>query len=171
MRKVIILVISIFLSFCLVPYSTAEEKSINGKDCVCPPSLGSAPNFNLKNIEGKKVKLSDYRGKGVIIFFWATWCTICQRHIGELNEVYEGLKKEGVELISIAVGDTARKVKRYMRNNPIEFPVLLDTREDVSQSYVVVGVPTFIIVDQAGYIQFQNHFWPRDYQQYLCQIK
>ena len=171
MKKIIVLVISVFLSLCIISYSPAEEKIVKGKVCVCPPSIGKAPNFNLKDLNGENVELSDFEGKGVILFFWATWCARCRGHMPELNEAYKRLKEEGIELVSIAVGDTAKKVKRYMRKNKIDFPVLTDTKEGVSQSYVVVGVPTFIVIDQAGYIQFQNHFWPRDYQKYLCKIK
>lgn len=139
------------------------------EDCGCPPSLGKAPDFSLQDLNGSIVKLSDYEGKGVILFFWATWCPRCQEHIKELNAIYAMLKDKDIAFLSIDMGENAKKVARFTKKTPIDFPVLLDKNSNISQAYVVVGIPTFIVVDKGGYIKFQNHFWPHDYEKYICE--
>lgn len=168
MRKIAIFTVLLIL-VCL-PFVAADERVGEKEEkCACPPSLGKAPDFSLKNMEGKEVGLSDMKGSGIILFFWTTWCEICKEHISELNKAYSALKEEGIEFLAIGVGETNRRVRRYIKRIPIDFPVLLDTNEKVGQSYVVLGVPTFIVINRDGYIKFQNHFWPYDYQNYICE--
>jgi len=171
MKKIFLslLLVSLVFMNCLCSFADVIKPKNTEDACECPPSLGKAPDFQLKDLDGKEVKLSDFRGKGVILFFWASWCVRCKDHLPEINQIYGMLKDKNIELLAIDVGETAKKVKRFMKKNPIDFPVLLDVSQSVSQSYVVVGVPTFIVMDKDGYLKFQNHFWPYDYEKYLCE--
>lgn len=165
------LFLALFLFFAFAGKISAQETvpvtpSQSEEDCKCP-ELGKAPDFNLKDMEGNEVKLSDFAGKGVILFFWATWCQRCQVDIPDLNKALPLLKEKGVEFLSIGVGETQRKISRFTRSIPIDFPVLLDSAQNTAQAYVVVGVPTFVIINNKGRIAFQNHFWPSNYEEYL----
>lgn len=166
---------SVVFLFCFFsPLLSAEEhlgEKIEDEELcpVCPASLGKAPDFTLKDLNGIDVKLSNFTGKGIILYFWATTCPICVEHTDELNKVYAVLKEKNIEFIAIGMGETKNRVNRFMRKSPIDFPVLLDTSGRVSQAYVILGPPSFVIINKTGYIRFQNFFWPYDYEKYICE--
>lgn len=166
MKKILYLTAAVFLIFSCMVYADTKEKE-NGEQNACPALLGNAPQFSLKDIEGKEIKLSDFKDQGVILFFWASWCPRCREEIPGLNRVYVLLKKKGINFLSIDAGETEKRIRRFVKNIPIDFPVLLDASQKVSQSYVVVGIPTFVVVNKNGQITFQNHFWPHNYEELL----
>ncbi|MDP1852959.1 MAG: TlpA disulfide reductase family protein [Candidatus Omnitrophota bacterium] len=172
MRRVIAF-LAVFLFCFFSPLVSAEDhlgEQIEGEEpCPCPVSLGKAPNFTLKDLKGNEVKLSDFNGKGIILYFWATTCPICVEHTDALNKMYTILKEKNIEFIAIGMGETKNRVNRFMKRKPIDFPVLLDTNGKVSQSYVILGPPSFVIINKTGYIRFQNFFWPLDYEKYICE--
>lgn len=128
-----------------------------------------APEFKLSSLNGKNVALSDFKGKPVILFIWATWCPHCVRELGHLEKSYNDIKKIGVELLAIDSGEPKERVVRYLNNRKIEFPVLLDTDSRVSYAYNVIGIPTLVLVDAQGKIKFQGNSLPEDFIQILTQ--
>lgn len=110
------------------------------------------PDFKLKDISGREVKLSDYKGKIVILNFWAVWCKYCKQEMPDLNELNKELEK-GNDAVIIAV-DAQEKidtVKSYLNDNNITLHVLLDEDGAVTQTYGVSGFPTTFIIDRDGY--------------------
>lgn len=146
---------------------SAQEEAVKKEEVCGCPKLGTAPDFTLKDANGNEVKLSDFKGRGIILYFWALWCPTCVGHIEEFNKLYHEFKEKNIEFFAINMGDSARRVKQFVKKVSLDFPVLLDTNEKVSQSYTVSGPPTFMIIHKAGNITFQNHFWPHNYEEYL----
>lgn len=172
MRRIITFLVVFLFCFFSPLFSDEEhlgEKIEDEELCACPASLGRAPNFTLKDLNGKEVKLSDFLGKGIILYFWSTTCPICVEHMDELNRMYPILKEKNIEFIAIGMGETKNRVNRFIRKSPVDFPILLDTNGKVSQAYVILGPPSFVILNKAGYIRFQNFFWPHDYEKYICE--
>ena len=128
-----------------------------------------APEFQLSSLSGNNVALSDFKGKPVILFIWATWCPYCVRELAYLEKSYLDIKKSGVELLAIDSGEPRERVARYLNNRKIEFPVLLDTDSKVSYAYNVIGIPTLVLVDAQGMIKFQGNSLPEDYLKILSQ--
>ena len=121
---------------------------------------GIAPEFQLSSLSGKNVALSDFKGKPVILFIWATWCPYCVRELAYLEKSYADIKKSGVELLAIDSGEPKERVNKYLKDRKIEFPVLLDIDSKVSYAYNVIGIPTLVLVDAQGKIQFKEITFP-----------
>jgi len=112
-----------------------------------------APNFTLKNLDGKEISLSEFRGKHVLINFWATWCGPCKIEMPSLEVLYERFKDKNFVLLAIS-NDMfgANIVKPFVKAHKINFTVLLDQRLKVSNAFGVVSLPTTFMIDPQGKI-------------------
>jgi len=121
-----------------------------------------APDFNLKDFDGNYVKLSDLKGKVVVVDFWATWCGPCKASFPALQKVYEKYKSNpNIVILALDTwekekteADKEKKVKDFIAQNNYTFKVLFDT--DVVTKYEVTGIPTKFVVDKDGMIQFKT---------------
>jgi cytochrome c biogenesis protein CcmG/thiol:disulfide interchange protein DsbE len=112
-----------------------------------------APDFSLKTLEGKTVKLSDYKGKIVIIDFWATWCPPCRKGIPDLIDLQKSYSKDLVVIgISLDQERTLKDLKPFIENYGINYPVVLGDQKVVLDYGGINAIPTSFIVDQKGYI-------------------
>ncbi|HHP1115230.1 redoxin domain-containing protein [Bacillus cereus group sp. MYBK163-2] len=117
----------------------------------------SAPDFELTKLDGTNVKLSDLKGKKVILNFWATWCGPCQQEMPDMEAFYKE-HKENVEILAINYtpsekGGGAEKVSNFAKEKGITFPILLDKNIDVTTAYKVITIPTSYFIDTKGIIQ------------------
>ena len=120
------------------------------------PQVGKpAPDFQLPNLEGQSISLSDFRGKPVMLNFWATWCAYCRYEMPYIQEIYEGWtgKPPSVVVLAINTGESSSKARGFLESHGFSFPVLLDTTEAIAQSYSVRGIPTTFFIDEDGIIQ------------------
>lgn len=116
----------------------------------------TAPDFVLKDTEGKTVKLSDYKGKIVILNFWATWCPPCRQEIPDLIKVSEELSK-GNDAVVLAVnltngynGETAERARKFAKDNKMTMRVLLDEKDEAAGKYGIASIPTTFIINRDG---------------------
>ena len=138
-----LLLIIVFLSFTQL---FAQRKIEN------QTSSNKAPNFTLEDLNGKNVKLSDFKGKVVIINFWATWCPPCKAEIPDFIELYKTYQKKGLVILGIAL-DNKEKVVKFVKDNGINYPILMGNQE-VSNLYGgISGIPTSFVVDRKGIIK------------------
>ncbi|VAW76213.1 Thiol:disulfide oxidoreductase related to ResA [hydrothermal vent metagenome] len=114
--------------------------------------LFKAPGFSLKGEDGKTYRLSDFRGKLVIINFWATWCPPCRYEMPAMERAWKKLKGKGVMLLAINVGEDENTLFEFMAKYPMSFPVLMDRKGEVIKQYKVTGLPTTYIIDQKGVV-------------------
>ncbi|MED2982547.1 redoxin domain-containing protein [Bacillus thuringiensis] len=117
----------------------------------------SAPDFELTKLDGTNVKLSDLKGKKVILNFWATWCGPCQQEMPDMEAFYKK-HKENVEILAINYtpsekGGGEEKVSNFAKEKGITFPILLDKNIDVTTAYKVITIPTSYFIDTKGVIQ------------------
>jgi len=112
-----------------------------------------APDFQLQNLDGQFISLSDLRGKPVLLNFWATWCSPCRAEMPYLQQVYEEWSDKGLEMLAINVGGNPTQAKGFLQTYNLSLPVLLDPRWDIGKKYNVVGIPTTFFLDKDGIIQ------------------
>lgn len=108
-----------------------------------------APDFKLKTIEGKEVSLKDYRGKVVLINFWATWCPPCREEMPLFEKVYKKYKDKGFEILAISTDSSVDQVKKFLKEYRVSFPVLFDDA-NVSGLYGIQGLPTSFLINREG---------------------
>ena len=124
---------------------------INGMSGKASANPGDeAIDFQLKDVEGNDFLLSDYKGRVVVLNFFATWCQPCIDEAPELESF--GAEYEGAELLLIAKGETKKRIEKYIEESNSKLPYLLDTKEEVSKNYSVIGQPETIIIDENGVI-------------------
>ncbi len=113
-----------------------------------------APDFELKTLDGKTVKLSDYRGKKVILNFWATWCPPCKAEMPDIQKYYNEAD-DNVEILAINI-DPQYDVKKFVREVNVTFPVLLDSNDEVNTMYRILTIPTTYFIDGTGIIRSKH---------------
>ena len=117
------------------------------------PEVGApAPAFTLPNLEGEEVSLEDFRGKGVLINFWATWCGPCREEIPALQEFYETYG-DRVVVLGIDIRESPSTVRRFVEARGITYPILLDTQGRVAARYEILAIPSSFFVDEDGIIR------------------
>jgi thiol-disulfide isomerase/thioredoxin len=112
-----------------------------------------AQEFALQDLAGKKVKLSDYRGKVVLVTFWATWCGPCKKEMPELQKFQKENRDKGVEVLAINIDDfnSRSKIKPFLDENGLEVKVLLEDPAQLT-GYDYSGIPALYVIDREGRI-------------------
>lgn len=130
-----------------------DSKARTDSRPMLPPNelTGVAPAFTLTDLDGKPVSLADFRGKVVVLNFWATWCPPCKREIPDFIELQTAYGLRGVQIVGIAL-DEPEKVREFALENGMNYPVLLGS-DDISMKYGgIEGIPTTFIIDKSGKI-------------------
>ena len=110
-----------------------------------------APDFGFADLDGKKVRLSDYRGKVVLVNIWATWCRPCVDEMPSLGRLYRKFKDKDFEVLAISIdAEGAKMVAPFVKEYKLTFPALIDPEGSIKESYGVTGVPESFIIDQQG---------------------
>ncbi len=106
--------------------------------------------FTLEDLDGKKVTLSQLKGKRVFLNFWATWCPPCKAEMPDIEKLYQETKDSDLVILAVNVGEDKKTVQDFISKNNYNFPVLLDVKGEVSQLYQVSGIPTSYFIDTNG---------------------
>jgi peroxiredoxin len=114
-----------------------------------------APDFALPDIHGKLHRLSDYRGRPVIVNFWATWCPPCREEIPSMNRAWRELSTAGIMILAVDVGEDADTVFVFTADYPAEFPLLLDVSGEVVGRWPVKGLPTSYVIAPDGTLAYR----------------
>ena len=122
-------------------------------------------NFVLKDINGSDVTLSDYRGKVILLDFWATWCAPCRIEIPGFIDLYDQYEKDGLEVLGISVDDPISTLLLYTEDMGMDYPVLIgDQRDDVKDAFgPLLGFPSTFLINREGMICHQHiGFTPKE---------
>jgi len=131
-----------------------------------------APDFALKSANGDNLRLSEFRGDVVMINFWATWCGPCRQEMPLLDELYSTYQRVGFNLLGVNIDDDSGKAMNMIAELGVSFPVLFDTRKEVSKLYAVDAMPATIIVDRDGRVRHVHHGYKPGYEQdYLNEVR
>ncbi len=130
--------------------------SAETKGWLLPPSVGSAaPDFKLTRLEGADLSLGSFKGKPVMINFWATWCPPCKEEM-PLLERYSKKYAEKLVLLGINSEENADVVKPFISTMGISFPILLDLNGTVTNRYFVQDFPYTFFIDENGVLRAQH---------------
>jgi cytochrome c biogenesis protein CcmG, thiol:disulfide interchange protein DsbE len=116
-----------------------------------------APGFSLQDLNGKQVSLANYKGKVILLNFWATWCPPCKREIPSLKGLYQLRKDKAFEILAVSVDRASiSKVASFVADNQMIFPVLVDPQGEVGNGkYWVRAIPTSFLLDKKGVIRWK----------------
>ena len=131
-----------------------NEGDVEESDEVGVEKGKMAPDFELETLDGEKKKLSDLRGKRVMVNFWATWCPPCRAEIPDLQKFHEN---EDITILAVNLTETEQdmdKVEEFVDDFGMTFPILLDTETEVADTYKIQPIPSSFMVDSNGRIQF-----------------
>ncbi|OOG77949.1 TlpA disulfide reductase family protein [Flavobacterium sp. A45] len=153
----------------IAEFNKIKEKAVGAANAKNNAALvekyGStqAIDFNLKNLDGKDVKLSDYKGKVVVLDFWATWCGPCKASFPSMQELVTKYKGKDVEFLFVNTwergkenSETVKKVETFINDKKYSFNVVFDFDDTITAKYKVGGIPTKILIDKKGTILSDN---------------
>jgi peroxiredoxin len=135
----------------------SEKKGESGKGLSSPEvgvDVGQiAPDFKIKNLKGGLTALSEYRGKVVMINFWATWCGPCLAEMPSMEAMYQRYPRKDFEILAVSIDTIGEPpVRLFVENLNLSFPVLMDNQFTVNDHFQVRVVPTSILIDRKGVV-------------------
>ena len=131
------------------PAVIAEQLRTAGFDV--PAKEVMSEDFTLEALSGGKVSLSSFKGKVVLLSFWATWCGPCKQEMPEMQALYQKLKGRGFEVVAVDMMEDKATVTKFVKTSGYTFPVLLDSTGEVGGGpYAARAIPTNYIVDKGG---------------------
>jgi thiol-disulfide isomerase/thioredoxin len=144
--------------FTFVPPANAKEV-----DSFSMPELPSrrlqnkpAPEFSLTTVEGKNASLTDFKGKTVLLDFWATWCLPCRESTPMIEKFQSAFSDKGLVALAVNAGEEAEVVQGYLAHNPNKLSNLVDPRNKIANLYDVDSFPSFVLISRDGKVVYSS---------------
>lgn len=115
-----------------------------------------APDFSLPGVNNSQINLADYRGKVVLVDFWASWCTPCIRSFPWMDEMVEKYGEQGFEIIAINMDQEAILAKKFLTRYPNKLTIAFDPQGEVAEQYEIMGLPNSFILNKQGEIVYKH---------------
>jgi thiol-disulfide isomerase/thioredoxin len=155
MKKLLFIILSIAV-ICGAFYSVQSFSNSNSNTSGVKINENAvkikAADFRLKDLDGKEVSLSDFRGKNVYLNFWATWCPPCKAEMPDIEKLYDETKDSNLVILAVNLGEGSSTVKTFVDNNKYNFRILLDTDKDAAAKYNISAIPSSFFIDKNGNI-------------------
>lgn len=151
----VILSVSVIASGCN-SRGPATDLSVNATEGI---NVGNrAIDFELQTIDGKTVKLSDYRGKPILLNFWATWCEPCRYEMPFLQQINDTYSSKGLVLLAVDLTyslptETPETVQKFIATFNLTLTVLMDSDKTMAKAYLLTSIPTTFLIDKDGIIR------------------
>lgn len=143
MRTVILLVLGAAVVYTLYANFT--------KDNSAQVAVGKvAPDFVLRDMQGNKHRLSDYKGQGVFLNFWGTWCKPCETEMPYINNQYHQFKDKGVQVLAVDINESNLVVNQFAARHSLDFPIMIDRDKQVMNAYGIDPLPATFLIDKDG---------------------
>ncbi len=160
-KKIIILLL--FIAGLVLAYMIQEtvhhggRTQLSGRHGEAGPVVAktAAPDFTVRDLEGKKVSLSDFRGRLVFLNFWATWCPPCQEEMPSIERLYQSMKGKPFQILAVSVDNDAGVVGRFRKSRGYTFPMFIDDQQKAAALYQTTGVPETFIISPKGIILYK----------------
>ncbi len=131
-----------------------------------------APDFTLKSLQGENLRLEEYRGKVVLINFWASWCGPCRQEMPILDRIHKRYAPAGFSVLGVNVESEEKKARKVANRLNVSFPLLFDQNQQVSEAYSLESMPYTVLVDRDGQVRYIHHgYKPGDENKYINRLK
>lgn len=148
-QRLIIRTVILLLLLAAVGY-TLYANFFTNKEAV---AIGDkAPDFVVTDLDGKNHRLSEYKGKGIFLNFWGTWCPPCKKEMPYIQAQYENYKNKGVEVLAIDVGEPEFSVRKFVEEYELTFPIAIDQKDQLLNAYGIDPLPVTFLIDKNGEI-------------------
>lgn len=154
-RFIILSTLLLTLGLAWICVSRVPEGTVTAGRIPAPHTGFLAPDFSLPDAEGQVIRLSDLRGRAVIINLWASWCVPCRTEMPALERVYRDYATEGLALLAVNATsqDSRSAAQKFAVEQGLTFPILFDEQGEVSRLYALNALPTTIFLDSSGVIR------------------
>src|SRR5580658_951637 len=146
----------------LAPAATAARSAL-----IAQP----APDFVLPAASGSNVRLSEFRGQPVVLFFWSSRCSTCSSQLTALDRYYGTYRSSGLVVLGVSVEDDPQRALDYAHSHATSFPLLLDKTKGVGRAYDIERLPTTILIDRGGTVRYLHSDDHADDPSYVAQIR
>jgi peroxiredoxin len=143
------------LAIVLAPVAGSSTAKLKGQP---------APDFVLRTLDNANLRLSEHLGEVVVLNFWATWCGPCRQEMPLLDQLYNKYRRAGLVLLSVNLDDAADRAAEMASALRITYPVLLDTRKEVSRAYAVGTMPVTVLIDREGVVRYVSEGYKPGYE-------
>ena len=113
----------------------------------------AAPDFVLKSVTGENLRLSEYRGRVVMLSFWASWCGECRSQLAALAQMYDSYSSAGFEVLAVSLDTSPKRIADTARAANAAYPVLHDAGGEIGRMYDVSSVPLVVLIDRDGVVR------------------
>lgn len=135
-------------------------------------AAAAAPDFTLRGVDGRNLRLAEQRGQVVMVNFWATWCGPCRVEMPHLNKIHEKYRGSGFLLLGVNVDEDAAKAAGAVSQWGIRFPVLHDAQKSVVRAYQVSSMPSTMLIDRDGKLRHVHRGYRNGYEvEYEKQVR
>lgn len=132
----------------------------------------AAPDFTLKSLDGTNLRLEEYRGKVVLINFWASWCGPCRQEMPVLDRLHQRYADTGFAVLGVNVEGQEAPARALLAKMPVSFPVLIDEGQKVSEQYDLEAMPSTVVIDRDGVVRYVHRgYTPGDEAGYVEMVK
>jgi len=114
-----------------------------------------APDFSLEDIQGKRVDIRDFRGRVILLNFWATWCPNCRKEASSLDKLWAAYSEKGLILYRLDHKESRETVNKFLEKEPSQAPILLDENGKVGRLFGVWAHPTSYLIDRKGFVRYR----------------
>lgn len=129
-------------------------------------SIGQlAPDFELAKTDGTPISLKSLEGKPSLIVFWTAWCPVCEEEAPHINKIFEEFGPKGLNVVGINIGESEARVNEGISDFGIKYTVARDMTTSVAKSFKVVGIPTVVILDSKGIVNYFGNEIPKDHRE------
>ena len=146
LRTIILSVLVFAIVYTIYNNATKEKVEVLG--------IGDeAPDFTLVDLNGEEHRLSDYKGQGVFLNFWGTWCKPCAKEMPAMDRQYEIYKEQGVQILAVNIAQSDFEVERFASQYGLDFPIVIDKTKSVMEAYNIDPLPTTLLINPEGEIE------------------
>ena len=142
-RTIVLILLVAAIVYAIIPKDKAKVVAVGDL----------APDFELVDLDGNKQRLSDYRGEGVFLNFWGTWCPPCKEEMPHMEKLHNEFEGKGVNILAINIKESDLKVETFRDQYDLTFPIAIDKTESVKEAYKFIPLPTTYLINKHGRVE------------------